>query len=281
MRFLLRSSLTALAVAYAAVMLGSWTRIEGAGMTIPDWPWHPGAIVPAMGNGTVWEWTHRFLVFVLSPLVAVVVVAAWRERTRPFIGATMHAVASLFVLQVLLGAATVRLANSPISVVLHWGTAMAFIATLAAMAVFAKSALQSERTPSAGADARLIGIMSATAGLAFATMCIGAYVSSSGAGLACVSIPGCAGRAVTYTPGQFVQMLHRFSAAGTLLAAAAEFCALSDKVPRRMRAIAFTRVRNISFSLCGGAASAFELEKLRPSVLDCRDFSFARSDPLR
>lgn len=219
----MRSSLAALAVAYAAVMLGSWTRIEGAGMTIPEWPWRPGALVPAMSNGTVWEWTHRLLVFLLAPLIAVVIVAAWRQRERPFIGLTARTVAALFALQVFLGAATVRLANSPASVVIHWGTAMALIASLAAMAVFAKTALHPDSVRAGDTDARLAGILAGTAMVAFATMCIGAYVSSSGAGLACISIPGCAGQAVTYTPGQFVQMLHRFAAAGTLLAAVVAF----------------------------------------------------------
>ena len=51
-------------------------------------------------------------------------------------------------------------------------------------------------------------------------MCIGAYVSSSGAGLACLSIPGCAGNVVVYSDGQIVQLLHRISAGATLVAAA-------------------------------------------------------------
>ncbi|MBC5816329.1 MAG: COX15/CtaA family protein, partial [Candidatus Eremiobacteraeota bacterium] len=69
----------------------------------------------------------------------------------------------------------------------------------------------------------LVGILSGTALIAFATMCIGAYVSSSGAGLACVSIPGCAGNVVVYNSGQYVQMLHRFVAGACLLSGAAAF----------------------------------------------------------
>jgi heme A synthase len=64
-------------------------------------------------------------------------------------------------------------------------------------------------------------MLAGTALVAFVTMCIGAYVSSSGAGLACLSIPGCAGNLVVYTQGQFIQMLHRILAGGTLLCAAA------------------------------------------------------------
>jgi heme A synthase len=68
------------------------------------------------------------------------------------------------------------------------------------------------------------------------TMCVGAYVSSSGAGLACLSIPGCAGNVVVYSEGQYVQMLHRIAAAGTLLCATAAFAyAWARPAGRRIR----------------------------------------------
>ncbi|MDP9023843.1 MAG: COX15/CtaA family protein, partial [Candidatus Eremiobacteraeota bacterium] len=118
-------------------------------------------------------------------------------------------------------AATVRLSNSPASVVLHWATAMAFIAALGAMTIFAYCA----HGPTQGRPSRyelaLAGLLAGTSLIAFATMCVGAYVSSSGAGLACLSIPGCAGNVVVYTQGQYVQMLHRIIAGSTLLCAAA------------------------------------------------------------
>jgi heme A synthase len=66
----------------------------------------------------------------------------------------------------------------------------------------------------------LLTVLAVTATSAFLTMCVGAYVSSSGAGLACLSIPGCAGNVVVYTAGQYVQMLHRIAAAVTLICAA-------------------------------------------------------------
>ncbi|HEY8312932.1 MAG TPA: COX15/CtaA family protein [Candidatus Baltobacteraceae bacterium] len=226
MKALWRLSFSAVIVAYGAVMLGSWTRINGAGMTCPDWPRCDGLLVPPLGNGTIWEWTHRLLVFVLSPLVLAVIIAAWRQRRCVrFIAPTMWAVGILFAFQVFLGAATVRLANSPISVVWHWGTAMAFIASLCAMAIFARTALDDtigspRREPVRTA---LTGVLGATMLIAFATMCVGAYVSSSGAGLACLTVPGCAGSVVVYSPGQYVQMLHRFVAAACLLSGVASF----------------------------------------------------------
>jgi heme A synthase len=216
-----RLSLAAVAVAYGEVMLGSWTRINGAGMTCPDYPLCRGALVPSMGGGTVWEWTHRLLAALLSVLVIGVLTVAWRRRAQAaFVAPTGAAIAALFAFQVFLGAATVHLANSPISVVWHWGTAMAFVASLAAMAIFAFAA---QRSHEGRSNVPLTVTLVITTAIAFVTMCVGAYVSSSGAGLACIDIPGCAGNVVVYTPGQYVQMLHRFVAAAALLSAAASF----------------------------------------------------------
>jgi heme A synthase len=222
MKTLRRLALVADLVALGTVMLGSWTRINGAGMTCPDWPLCHGRFVPSMSGGTVWEWIHRLFAFLVTPLVIAVVVVAWRQRKRsPFIPPTVLAIAALFVVQVLLGAATVRLANSPLSVVAHWGTAMALIAALSALAIFAAAGDDAERAPGArSAETALTGILAGTALVAFVTMCVGAYVSSSGAGLSCLTIPGCAGNVVVYTQGQYVQMLHRIAAGGTLVCAA-------------------------------------------------------------
>lgn len=225
MRILGRLGLAAVLVAYGEVMLGSWTRINGAGMTCPDYPLCHGEFIPSMGGGTVWEWTHRVTAALLSVLVLGVLAYAWRNRkTAGFVTPVGSVTAALFGFQVFLGAATVHLSNSPMSVVWHWGTAMAFVASLASMTIFAYAA---QRSTSPASDARahtvLPIILSATAVVAFITMCVGAYVSSSGAGLACRDIPGCAGAVVVYTPGQYVQMLHRFIAALCLLAAALSF----------------------------------------------------------
>lgn len=225
MKTLFGLSAAAVAVAYGEVMLGSWTRINGAGMTCPDYPLCHGEFIPSMGGGTVWEWTHRVIAAILSLLVIALIATAWKRRKEaPFVGPVGAVIAALFGFQIFLGAATVHLSNSPISVVWHWGTAMAFVASLSGMAIFAFAA--EHRTPdsvSSGRERALTGILGGTAFVAFVTMCVGAYVSSSGAGLACIDVPGCAGNVVVYTPGQAVQMLHRFIAAACLLTAVVSF----------------------------------------------------------
>lgn len=226
MKQLARVSLAGDALALMTLVIGSWTRINGAGLSCPDWPLCHGRVFPALGGGTLWEWSHRLLASALAIVVLALIAIAWKNRDRsPFIVPALAVIVGLFFLQIVLGAQTVWLANSPISVVLHWATAMALIAALSAMAIFAAA---SGETPARLRDAsrvlrlQLI-VVGTTAVAAFVTMCIGAYVSSSGAGLACLSIPGCAGNVVVYTPGQFVQMVHRVAGGVTLMCAVASF----------------------------------------------------------
>jgi heme A synthase len=232
MKRLLRLALAADAVALLTVVLGSWTRINGAGLTCPDWPLCHGRLFPTLGDGTLWEWLHRLLASTVAPLILWLVVVAWRERGRsPFVTPALSVIVVLFAVQLGLGAETVRLANTPLSVVLHWATAMALIAALAAMAAFAAAQpMPDDARAAARAPSVLAVVLAVTALAAFVTMCIGAYVSSSGAGLACLTIPGCAGNVVVYTPGQYVQMLHRIAAAITLLCATGSL-ALSWALP--------------------------------------------------
>lgn len=260
MNNLWRLAYAAAIVAFAAAVLGSWVRINGAGMSCPDVPLCNGSAFPSLANGVLWEWSHRLLVLMESAFVGALILAAYRAGVQQPIRNATYFVGGLFGLQVLLGAATVHLSNSPISVVMHWGTAMAFLASLVTLATCARSAAgPAPRREGGPHDRILLVALASTSLIAFATMCIGAYVSSSGAGLACQSIPGCAGNVVAYGSGQYVQMLHRFIAASCLFAAAASF-ALSWRASQRVRwltglglmllfAQVLLGVANVAFSL--------------------------------
>jgi heme a synthase len=204
-------------VAFALAMLGSWTRINGAGMTCPDWPLCHGEVVPVLRGGVVLEWFHRLLAFIETFVVASLVIIGVRLRSKiPALGGMLAALAAVFVLQVLLGGATIFLANSPLSVMFHWGTAMLLLAVLVSLAVVA---FVYDADQAAPAFARREGTapLFITTGWAFITMCAGAYVSTSGAGLACLSVPGCGPTFFGGTIPQALQMTHRFLAAALVL----------------------------------------------------------------
>ena len=202
-------SLSAAVAALLVAVLGSWVRINGAGMTCPDWPLCHGQLVPALAGGVVLEWSHRLVAFVDGFLVLGALWTGWRAR-RTIAGVTpvLAFIGAVFVVQVALGGLTVALANSPWSVVVHWGTAMLLLAGLTALAILAVVEPRSLRVRRSVAG----GVLAACAALAFATMLAGSYVSSSGAGLACATLPACDGSWTGSFPAQVAQMTHRLLA---------------------------------------------------------------------
>jgi heme A synthase len=208
-------------LAFAIAVLGSWVRINNAGLTCPDWPLCHGAVVPNLQGGVVLEWSHRAIVGLETFVVLGVIAAGLRVR-REIAGVTpaLGALGVVFLVQVALGGATVLLSNSPLSVALHWGTGMALLATLTILAVLSIVMPQPRGVlDDVTRGDTATGALAAVAIVAFATMCVGAFVSSSYAGLACTTVPACDGTIFGTTGPQFVQMLHRFFAlACTLLA---------------------------------------------------------------
>jgi heme A synthase len=220
-----------LIVAFALAMLGSWTRINGAGMTCPDWPLCRGAVVPVLHGGVVLEWLHRLLAFCETFVVAALVVTGLRLRAAiPALVPLLITLAAAFVLQVLLGGVTIFLANSPLSVMFHWGaaTVLLWVLTLLAVVAFVDDP---SRPPPTFAWRPGVAPLLITIACAFVAMCAGAVVSSSGAGLACPSVPGCDSAFFGQTIPQALQMTHR------LLAAALVLCAVVAVVllPRSQR----------------------------------------------
>jgi heme A synthase len=210
-------SLVGAALAFTLAVLGSWVRINGAGMTCPDWPLCHGQLIPSLAGGVVFEWTHRLVAFVVGWVVLATLFLAWRERKRiAGLTAAIGFVAGVFVLQVCLGGLTVFLSNSPWSVVVHWAAAMLLLAGLTALAILAT--VQPQRI--AIRHSFLGGLLTVCALLVLATMCAGAYVSSSGAGLACTTLPLCeGGSAMGASAAQHAQMAHRLLAGALFLAA--------------------------------------------------------------
>jgi heme A synthase len=255
-------SLAAAASAFLVVVLGSWVRINGAGMTCPDWPLCHHALVPALVGGVALEWSHRLFAFIDGFLVLGALWTGWRIRKAvPGVTQALGFVAAVFLVQVALGGLTVALSNSPWSVVVHWATAMLLLAGLTGLAILA---VVTPRRVAVGRSA-LGGILVACAALAFVTMIAGSYVSSSGAGLACTALPACDGGSWTGSvPAQFAQMAHRWLAASFLLVATvAAYAAALGTTPRVRVAALFAYALVILQIMLGFANVAWSL----PTVL--------------
>lgn len=255
-------SLAAAVAAFLLAVLGSWVRINGAGMTCPDWPLCHHALVPALGGGVALEWSHRLLALVTGLLVLPALWFGWRARKRiGGVDAVLAFIGAVFVVQVALGGLTVALANTPWSVVVHWGTAMLLLAGLTALAMLAVVAPRRV----AIRHSVLGGVLTACAALAFVTMLAGSYVSSSGAGLACSTLPACDGGSWTGTlAGQLAQMTHRWIAAAFFaVATVAAYMAALGTTPR-VRAAALAAYALVVLQVALGIANvAWQL----PTVL--------------
>ena len=100
-------SWSAVIAAFALATLGSWIRINGAGLTCPDWPLCNGRVIPTLDGDVVLEWSHRMAAFVVGFLVLGALVSGWGARRRiAFIRPVLAAIGATFALQVLLGGAT-------------------------------------------------------------------------------------------------------------------------------------------------------------------------------
>src|SRR5665213_1984940 len=75
-------SLAAAGSAFLLAVLGSWVRINGAGMTCPDWPLCRHALVPVLDGGVALEWSHRVVAVIFGVLVLGALWTGWRARRR-------------------------------------------------------------------------------------------------------------------------------------------------------------------------------------------------------
>ena len=204
-------SFAAVLAAFALAVLGSWVRINGAGMTCPDWPLCNGHLIPTFEGGVILEWSHRLVAFIEGFLVIGAIVTGWQARKRiAYIRPALAFIGVVFALQVFLGAATVALSNNPPSVAWHWAIAMLFLGALTTLAILAiaQPPVTTARKPQSG----LYGVLAGTVVAAFIATCAGAFVSASGAGLACPSFPACGDSVAGFSSAQAAQMFHRLVA---------------------------------------------------------------------
>src|SRR6266496_349395 len=203
-----RLAWTAATFTYLLIILGAIVRITGSGLGCGEhWPLCNGKLLPPLDLPTMIEYGHRLAAAAVSGLVTALAAYAWwlrqgagspkgvpdgpRERFSP--DRTAYGALGLLVVQVLLGAVTVKLSLPPWTVILHLGTAMLLLATLIVAARGRPSAPPSR----AGLWAL---------GLGFATVLFGALTANLGAASACLGFPLCNGQVVP--AGNYLQYVH-------------------------------------------------------------------------
>ena len=202
-----RLAWTAATFTYLLIILGAIVRITGSGLGCGEhWPLCNGKLLPPLDLPTMIEYGHRLAAAAVSGLVAALAAYAWwlrrraesRERYTP--DRTAYVALGLLIVQVLLGAVTVKLSLPPWTVILHLGTAMLLLATLIVAA---------KLTP--GASPGITGARPSPAGLfalilAFVTVLFGALTANLGAASACLGFPLCNGQVVP--AGNYLQHIH-------------------------------------------------------------------------
>ena len=203
-----RLAWTAATFTYLLIILGAIVRITGSGLGCGEhWPLCNGRLLPPLDLPTMIEYGHRLAAAAVSVLVAGLAIYTWLLRRgagspkgvpdgpgeRYHLDQTAYVALGLLILQVLLGAVTVKLSLPPWTVILHLGTAMLLLATL----IVAARGLPSAPPSRAG----LYGLA-----LGFVTVLLGALTANLGASSACLGFPLCNGQVIP--AGNYLQHIH-------------------------------------------------------------------------
>jgi heme A synthase len=195
----------AAAATYLLIILGAIVRITGSGMGCGDhWPLCNGSLLPPLDLPTMIEYGHRLAAAAVSVLVVALAAYAWWLRRDGVPGANASYLAVvLLVIQIALGAITVKLELPAWTIILHLGTAMLLLATL--LVVARGAPLQS------AAPRSRMGL--GAAALGFVTVLLGALTANMGAARACLGFPLCNGELVpSGDPLQHIHWTHRLLA---------------------------------------------------------------------
>ena len=187
-----RTAWAGVALTLALIVLGGVVRITGSGMGCGDhWPRCNGEWFPPLDLPAFIEILHRWVAALVSVLV---VAAAWiavrRHWQAPLLWRPAVLALVLLVLQVVLGAITVKLELPAWIVIVHLVNAMLLLAAVTVTALRATGGgpplLRARRHGSHG-------LVVATAVLSLVTLLVGAQVANLNAAFLCLGFPLCHG----------------------------------------------------------------------------------------
>jgi cytochrome c oxidase assembly protein subunit 15 len=216
-----------LATVFVLVVWGGVVRLSGSGLAIPDWPLAEGKLLPRQQPNVLIEFGHRAIAMLVGFMTLAIAILVFRSREyRRKVGALTVAALITLVLQIFMGGRVV-LEELPVDrVVAHLLLAFAFFAILLLMAL---RLTEWAPAPASEPRAKFLGRLAhLAAGAVFLQAGLGAWVSSSGAALACPDFPTCQGSWLPPMKGLVgIHYAHRLGAyaiviliVGLLLAAA-------------------------------------------------------------
>src|SRR5687767_10134534 len=201
---------------FLLIVIGGIVRVTGSGLGCGEsWPLCNGAWFPPLDTATFIELSHRLAAALVSPLIFITAFVAWRHyrRVRWIVVPALWAVA-LLVVQIVLGAITVRLSLPPGIVALHLANALALLALLLVVTVVAFQYHKDPRVGDSLFHFDAVSRVAATATLGvYALLITGALVTAARAAAACSGWPLCNGSLVPSTPAGWLHMTHRYTAA--------------------------------------------------------------------
>src|SRR5690348_1858674 len=245
---------------YALIVLGGVVRITGSGLGCGNhWPLCNGRLLPPLDLPTIIEYGHRLVAAAVSGLVVALAVVTWKDRSagsrEPSAPSTSGYLAlGLLIVQVALGAITVKLDLPPWTIILHLGTAMALFAALI---------IAARNTPGwrPGLGTAVVPT------LAFLTVLMGALTANLGAASACLGFPLCNGQ---FIPDgnrfQYIQWTHRLFAYSLVIAAV--FWAVRSRRPgpRWLLVLVLMQVGVAAGMVLGGLPEALRIAQDRKST---------------
>jgi heme A synthase len=189
-----RLAIAAAGVTYLLIVVGGIVRVTGSGLGCglkDDWPLCNGGLLPPLQANAVIEFTHRWVAAVATVLVIALTVAAWgwqRRHRRLVVASTLAA--AFFVLQIALGALTVKYRLPGGIVMVHLANALLLLGVLTYIAVTAWS-MDVPRPAQALTVSPRIALIAAACTYVLALS--GALVVESGSSAGCAGWPLCGG----------------------------------------------------------------------------------------
>ena len=204
---------------FALVVWGAIVRINGAGMTCPDWPRCRGVWFPSLDPKVVYEYYHRVGAALLTVIVVATFISAFLARDEaPAAFRAAWVSLALIVAQVLAGAVTIVLQNDAPSVAAHLVIGFATFASLLVVTLVAYLQPSGGVRAAGGDPSRGFKWLAfSTTLVAFVAVFAAGWMAASNDGLACTALPLC-GSAGDLTPAQQIHMWHRYAAYVTILA---------------------------------------------------------------